>query len=524
MVAYGISLGTFGTTLNLYKDVLSEPTLFEFARDVGLMMNEVNEAIPKTGGIVQDILGESDLAEFGLKLVAYGTSLGLFGTTLNTYRSIIMDQEMFQNAADVGLKMAALQEAIPKSDGWAQKILGKKDMGDFGESMAAFGDALYDFGDSIKDVDFELLNSAMPFITQIMDAVGKLSANMDKKDAGSVERVIASIGPLGEQLKAFSDNVGSVDSISIGSAIYWLGRIADVALTLGDSGEALSDLADGMKALAKSGIDKFVSTIEDAKEIAKIEDTAKEMVKKFSEAASGKESLSAIADATTKLVNKFKTAADACNVTARSAGQNLGQGFINGLVSKGEGIYNAGYNAGRKAVIGLNKAIDAHSPAKEAIKSGSFFGEGFDKGMNSYADNIYSSASDLGTSAINSLNNAIAGAKDLIENNVDSQPTIRPVLDLSDIQSGAGRIGALLNTSPMIFGGSGIAQSISRSFIGQNGRNYDVVSALDRLGSDIVNNTSGDSYVINGVSYEEGSDVAEAIQTLAHAATVNGRR
>ena len=50
-----------------------------------------------------------------------------------------------------------------------------------------------------------------------------------------------------------------------------------------------------------------------------------------------------------------------------------------------------------------------------------------------------------------------------------------------------------------------------------------MVSAIQGLSEDIVNN-SGDSYVINGVSYTEGSDVGEAIKTLTNAIVVGERR
>lgn len=43
------------------------------------------------------------------------------------------------------------------------------------------------------------------------------------------------------------------------------------------------------------------------------------------------------------------------------------------------------------------------------------------------------------------LRNAVSKIGDFIENGIDSQPTIRPLLDLSDVTEGAGRLSALLS-------------------------------------------------------------------------------
>ena len=56
----------------------------------------------------------------------------------------------------------------------------------------------------------------------------------------------------------------------------------------------------------------------------------------------------------------------------------------------------------------------------------------------------------------------------------------------------------------------------------QNGANDDILSALKDLKNTIRNN-SGNSYNINGLSYNEGSDVAEAFKAIIRAATVERR-
>lgn len=56
----------------------------------------------------------------------------------------------------------------------------------------------------------------------------------------------------------------------------------------------------------------------------------------------------------------------------------------------------------------------------------------------------------------------------------------------------------------------------------QNGNNNDVVSAIKGLSKDI-NNMDRNSYSINGITYSQGTEVAEAIETLVRATIIGGR-
>ena len=57
----------------------------------------------------------------------------------------------------------------------------------------------------------------------------------------------------------------------------------------------------------------------------------------------------------------------------------------------------------------------------------------------------------------------------------------------------------------------------------QNGVNDDVISAIDNLGRKL-GNISGDTYQINGITYDDGSNVSDAVKTLIRAAKVERRK
>ena len=56
----------------------------------------------------------------------------------------------------------------------------------------------------------------------------------------------------------------------------------------------------------------------------------------------------------------------------------------------------------------------------------------------------------------------------------------------------------------------------------QNGNNGDVISAINELGKRI-GNASGNTYQINGVTYDDGSNISDAVKTIVRAARVERR-
>lgn len=204
-----------------------------------------------------------------------------------------------------------------------------------------------------------------------------------------------------------------------------------------------------------------------------------------------------------------------------TAGKDLAQGLIDGIKAKMSEVAEAAKGLASAAKDKVCKWLGIASPSKEFIKIGKFVDEGFAKGLTKYANSVTRASAGLGNSALDGVRNTMSRIAEAVNTDVDSQPTIRPVLDLSNIKSGAGAIGGLF-ANPSLGVSANIGSISSMMSRRQNGTNDDIVSAINDLKS-TIGNASGDSYTINGITYSEGSDVAEAIKTLTRAAKV-GRR
>lgn len=206
-----------------------------------------------------------------------------------------------------------------------------------------------------------------------------------------------------------------------------------------------------------------------------------------------------------------------------TAGESCASGFANGIKSGEDLATNAGSELGDAALKAAKEAVDSNSPSKEFYKVGEYCGIGLSNALYDYRDKTYNAGYDMGDYARIGLTNAMSRIQRVIDNDIDSQPTIRPVLDLSNVTNGANAISGMLSMNPSIGAVSNIraiSSSMNRRI--QNGTNNDVVSAIKDLGSR-MGNTSGDTYQINGITYSSDSDVADAIKTLVRAARVERR-
>lgn len=203
-----------------------------------------------------------------------------------------------------------------------------------------------------------------------------------------------------------------------------------------------------------------------------------------------------------------------------SAGRSMIQGLISGIKSAAASVASAARSVVQGAINAAKSALKINSPSKVFIEIGKFTGEGFVVGMDRTAGAVANSAASLADSAISNVRNSISKIANAVSDNIDAQPTIRPVLDLSNVEAGARSLNGMLDGSQL---SASLSGDMSRS-IGaiQNGNNNgELLSAIKDLQGNVGN--SGDTYQINGITYDDGSAISSAVQTLIRAAKIERR-
>lgn len=208
-----------------------------------------------------------------------------------------------------------------------------------------------------------------------------------------------------------------------------------------------------------------------------------------------------------------------------SIGSNIVSGIVEGITS---GIADIGGAIGDLVTSAIQKGKDLlgiHSPSTVFAEMGMYCDKGLVVGLNKYSGLVTKSAGNIANNMIDVMNNSISK---ISVDELDSQPTIRPVFDMSSVEEGANAINSLFARQQMVSLGiqnRGNINAISNAMRGGQvvATNDDVVHAIDSLKKVISGNT-GNSYTIDGITYDDGSNISNAVKSIIRAAKVERRR
>ena len=301
-------------------------------------------------------------------------------------------------------------------------------------------------------------------------------------------------------------------STTIGEDPSW-GTTAQVSA---DGSKSLTTFGKSLSKIAKNGLSSFVTAFSDAKD--QIINTGSQMITDFIIGVEAKHP-----DSNAEFRTVAQSAVDTIRTSHASfslAGAYLVDGFVNGISAN---TYKAAAQAkamASAAVVAAKKELDEHSPSKVFYGIGDFAGKGFINALADYTDKAEYAGQNVAKSAVNGSRNAIGKIVDVLNNGIDAEPTIRPVVDLSDVTKSVSDLNTLFSYEQAMSLGSQIEVTRKAKF--QNGNANDIISAIDKLDASI-SRFRGDTYNLNGITYDDGSVVAEAIKTLVRATIVEGR-
>lgn len=150
----------------------------------------------------------------------------------------------------------------------------------------------------------------------------------------------------------------------------------------------------------------------------------------------------------------------------REIGTNIMRGLIDGIASK-EGDLKTKVESIANTITGkLQKALQIHSPSRVMARLGGFVTEGLAIGIEGNTELVANASENLASTAISGLKDAIKAATNLTDLGIDLNPTITPVLDLSNIEAGSTRLDQLTNgwNNVGISTSSTLASSAANSF------------------------------------------------------------
>ncbi len=373
----------------------------------------------------------------------------------------------------------------------------------------SIGTSLKSYSATVVGIDLGAISNSVAAANKIKELISGLAG----LDASGVSSFVSSINTLGSAsmkglTEAFSGSSG--DMSSVGSDLF-------------------GSLAKGMK----SGLSSITGAASSAMNAA--QKTIMSSVSAFTRAGStlmtsladGLNSRRAnVSSAVTSAVSSAAGRIASYHGSFYSNGGYLGDGLVSGINSRQSAAYQAGYALGQAAVQGEKDGQASNSPSKLTIQAGEWLGDGLVIGIKKMGKKVYNVGHNLGNTATRSISGAISKVSDLINTGIDPNPTISPVVDLSNVQSSVGAISGMFTDATSSIGVMSNLNAINATMNrrNQNGSMNDVVDAINKMRKDIGDKTLGNTtYSIGGVTYDNGSEVSEAISSLVRALRIEGR-
>ena len=423
----------------------------------GMVENDVQNKIAELTWLADEGQGD-DLTNLGLGLVTLAGGLANYSKTA---AEIKIGKIILANLA-LDQLVSTVNKITPVSgENWFTNLIGYHEedkISQFSTAITELGGGLASYCLSLDGCDIEKAKNAVGVAEQLMNLQNKLldstkwtggvwgwfKANTDITGFGQ------NIETMGTYLSGFAQtmNESGIDGNKVEAAVKIVERFGEVQerinkLTAGESstGLRIGDLSWDLKQLPER-IKEFYTNLQNAGLDNKDNVTA--INEQFAALMDGLSTtfynFVSTVDSATKSIGSIYT--DAYN-----SGVDIGQGLIDGLGESQKNVYNTGYRLGLTAIVGINAGAEVNSPSKKAFRSGMFIDQGLANGLAQYSGLVMDAGEQVSKDTLEQAQSLVDQFSSTVSANLNDQPVIRPVLDLTNLQNGNAAINGMLGGS-----------------------------------------------------------------------------
>ena len=466
---FGEKLVPFGEAMKAYSEAIMgmDSAAITNSATAGKALVELANTIPNTGGLVSWFTGDNDLGCFGDSLVQFGSGIKSYSDSISGIDTGIMSSVITQ-----------VNSLVKMAKGMAE--LDTSGMSGFSTALTQLGNNGIDsFINAFTDASGRVTSAATSMLTTFINAANAQKSNMTSTFTTMMQAVLTTLTNYQTQfntagstlmtkfitgIKSQDGNTKTAITNIISGCVTAINNKQTQFNTAGAN--LMIKLIVGIKSKDYETRNAFVNILSScltaiANKYPEFQNAGMQCMIKF--IAGIKEKAEEVKTAFTGNLNASVTAIRDYHDQFKQAGAYLVEGFADGI---SENTYRAEAKAramARAAAEAAEDELDEHSPSRVGYHIGDFFGLGFVNAIGTYAVKAYNASADMAKSAKTGLGNAIAKVKDMIDNGVDTQPMIRPILDLSDIEEKSHRLNTLFSRSQALTVSTGIAASRERN-------------------------------------------------------------
>lgn len=466
---FGEKLVPFGEAMKAYSEAIMgmDSAAITNSATAGKALVELANTIPNTGGLVSWFTGDNDLGSFGDSLVQFGSGIKSYSDSISGIDTGIMSSVITQ-----------VNRLVEMAKGMAE--LDTSGMSGFSTALIQLGNNGIDgFINAFTDASGRVTSAATSMLTTFINAANAQKGNLTSTFTTMMQAVLTTLTNYQTQfntagstlmtkfisgIKSQDGNTKTAITNIISGCITAINNKQTQFNTAGAN--LMIKLIAGVKSKDYETRNAFVNILSScltaiANKYPEFQNAGMQCMIKF--IAGVKEKAEEVKTAFTGNLNASVTAIRDYHDQFKQAGTYLVEGFADGI---SENTYRAEAKAramARAAAEAAEDELDEHSPSRVGYHIGDFFGLGFVNAIRTYAVKAYNASAEMADSAKTGLGNAIAKVKDMIDNGVDGQPTIRPILDLSDVEEKSHRLNTLFSRSQALTVSTGIAAARGRN-------------------------------------------------------------
>ncbi len=466
-------IGPFGEAMKAYATAVSGFSTLLTQKDNNAALDAIDgvrsfvETFDPSGGFMDTMekaLGKGSkiatLLEYAETLKLLGENLEIFSSSMEhvsadkvDYATKIFDsfQTFVGGLKSKGAAWQVVWEAIGSGSRFNDLTETASKMADFGSKFRTFSEGIADA--NLALVNFESAKEMFKAFRDFNDGVNGYNGSTD-----GMHYLLDLIEDCGTALQQLSYNMSgtSVDDLTAAANII----------------NGIASLVESVNTSPSMSIEPIQKLLNNFSQITiPVFDTegmesAKAFISSLAEGLGGATAILAITTSISDLSGQGTTAAEGTYKTWYSSGQYLAAGLGAGVSSMASTVRQSAVNVAAGAIRSIRMTWSVNSPSKVGEDLGMYFDLGIAGGLNNYAKVVSGSAVDMGKKVVDSASTMLRGVDGSIFDNLDPNPTICPVMDLTNIQNGVSAINGMFNPNNMqaigLFRGMNLSRGVNQ--------------------------------------------------------------
>lgn len=473
---FGPEMADFGKYLAQFSKNIGDgfnPSGVKAAAEAGKNIVEMANSIPNEGGVASWFAGDNSLSKFGPEIINLGAALASF--------SLSVDGKVNTSAIETAISAASaivdLTNMLPNEGGVASWFTGEKSIVKFAPEMVQFGYAIKEFSDSLKNVDDSKFTNSINSVSMLV----KLMTSLDGFNSSGVNEFAKGMTMLGNtSVNNFANAFeNSSTRVLAAMSVFFNNALASMKASQ-------TVFVVGLNLIVTAILKSIFGTINNSVRDFKMK--GEEIDKSFAEGISEKRvyilnTLKSILHDMTFIAYDFDNDFYNCGIL-------LIDGLGNGIRDNRYAATNAVVEVANGMLTSIRSTLDMHSPSRKGVEAGKLLDIGLANGVLQFAYIMTNAAKTSVQGVVDTTFETLSSLSKINLDEININPTIRPVMDLSDVSKGVRNISGLMQNIQSYSIGTAISSDRAKldkekMTITVESDNTDVVKAVGELRSEM---------------------------------------